>query len=65
MIFFFAAIAMALITNALLTGGLTQVEGRNQARIVWLAILYAALATHYFRLCSAADTAREDLVSPR
>jgi hypothetical protein len=65
MIFFFAVIAMALIANALLTGGLTQVEGRNQARIVWLAILYAAIAMQYFRLCTAAEGASRDLVSPR
>ncbi|HEX2115987.1 MAG TPA: hypothetical protein VHM01_16395, partial [Alphaproteobacteria bacterium] len=61
----FAIIAAALLANALLTGGLTQVEGRNQSRVIWLAILYAAIATQYFRLCSAAEAPGRDFVSPR
>jgi hypothetical protein len=60
----FATIAVALIANALLTGGLTQVDGRSQSRVVWLAVLYAAIATQYFRICSAEDS-EQDLVSPR
>jgi hypothetical protein len=65
MIALFAIIVMATIGNALLTGGLTQISGRNQSRIVWLAILYAAIATHYFRLCSASRSSEEELVSRR
>lgn len=59
MVALFVVILAAAVGNALITGALSTVHGRYQSRIAWLFVLYAALATYHFYLCSAADQRRE------
>lgn len=59
MIALFVVVLAALLGNAVITGTLAAVDGRYQSRIAWLFVLYAALATYHFYLCSAAEARRE------
>jgi hypothetical protein len=59
MIALFLVILAALVINAVATGGFSIVLGRNQSRLAWLAVLYAAMAAHHFYLCHSADDRRE------
>jgi hypothetical protein len=54
MVALFIVVSAALLGNALMTGGLGEVLGRNQSRIAWLAVLYGAIATMHFCRCSSA-----------
>lgn len=56
----FVIMVAALIGNALVTGGISGVQGRYQSRIVWLVVLYAALGWHYLYLCGTRETLRRD-----
>jgi hypothetical protein len=51
----FVVIVAALIGNALITGGLSGVHSRYQGRIVWLAVLYAAIGAQYLYLCDTRE----------